>query len=360
MAKSNAIEVVISWDTTGSMYPCLSRVEDEVESLVTRLFRDIPDLKVGCIAHGDYCDASSSYVIKTLDLTKDPKQVVKFVRTAGKTNGGDAPECYELVLHEGRKFSWTAGKNKAMVVMGDDVPHAPAELQNSKHLDWRNELDLLLEAGVKVYGVQCLNRSHATFFWKEVAQKTGGMHITLDQFDSVRDLLMAICYQQQGHDNLKKFEKQVAEEGRMNRNLDSIFGAMLGRAPRSDFKTRDLDAVDPSRFQMMTVKKKMKILAFVEKNGLDFQPGKGFYEFTKSEKVQPHKEVVLIEKRTGDMFSGKKAREMMRLPKNTEVRINPKNYAEILGQYSVMIQSTSYNRDLVPGQKFLYEVDMSR
>lgn len=360
MAKSNAIEVVFSWDTTGSMYGCLSQVQDEVESIAKRLFRDIPDLKIGCIAHGDYCDAGSTYVVKTLDLTSDISQVVKFVRGAGRTGGGDAPECYELVLHEVRGFSWTAGKNKALVMMGDDVPHGPGEFQNTRKLNWRNELELLLEAQIKVYGVQCLGRPHATHFWKEIANKTGGMHITLDQFESVRDLLMAVCYQHQGQENLRRFEKQVVEEGRMNRNLDSIFGAMLGRAPRSDFKSRDLEVVSPGRFQMLTVKKNMDIEKFVTKHKLEFEPGKGFYEFTKPEKVQPSKQIVLIEKKTGDMYTGTKAREMLRLPRHTEVRIKPAEYPDLLKEFWVMIQTKSWNREMKVGQKFLYEVDMSR
>lgn len=360
MAKAKGIEVVLSWDTTGSMYPCLSQLLDETESLVKRLFNDIPDLRIGCIAHGDYCDASRSYVIKTLDLTDDPKKIVQFVRGAGRTDGGDAEECYELALHEGRKFSWTAGKAKAFVLTGDDVPHGPMYHQNTKKLNWRNELDLLQEAQIKVYGVQCLNRSHATHFWKEIADKTGGMHITLDQFSSIRDLIMAICYQQQGGENLKKFEKQVKDEGRMNRNLDSIFGSMLGRAPRTDYKTRDLEMVDPGRFQVLTVKKDMVIQQFVEKNGLEFDPGKGFYEFTKSEKVSGHKEVVLMNRATGDMYTGKKAREMMRLPRTMEIRVKPAEYYELLKEYRAFFQSTSWNRALKKGQGFLYEVDLSR
>ncbi|MGD9729303.1 MAG: VWA domain-containing protein, partial [Nitrospiraceae bacterium] len=179
---------MISFDTTGSMYPCLTQVRREVEKLVHNLFRDIPDLRIGIIAHGDYCDARSTYVTKMLDLTKDESKICNFVRTVESTSGGDTPECYELVLHEARTLSsWGTGRQKALVLIGDDVPHGPDYHGNKKKIDWRNELGLLLEAGVNVYGVQALGRRHATSFYKEIARKTGGFHLELNQFAQVAD-----------------------------------------------------------------------------------------------------------------------------------------------------------------------------
>ena len=37
------------------------------------------------IAHGDYCDASYSYVTKILDFTTDEKQLCEFVNTVSST-----------------------------------------------------------------------------------------------------------------------------------------------------------------------------------------------------------------------------------------------------------------------------------
>ena len=95
-----AVEVVFSFDTTGSMYPCLAQVRRNVKNTVTRLFEEIPGIRIGVIAHGDYCDKGSTYVTSHLPLTKDVNAIVKFVETVKPTGGGDAPECYELVLHE--------------------------------------------------------------------------------------------------------------------------------------------------------------------------------------------------------------------------------------------------------------------
>ena len=50
----NKIEVLFSFDTTGSMYPCLTQVRKNVKSTVKRIFKEIPDIRIGIVAHGDH------------------------------------------------------------------------------------------------------------------------------------------------------------------------------------------------------------------------------------------------------------------------------------------------------------------
>jgi hypothetical protein len=95
------------------------------------------------------------------------------------------------------------------------------------------------------------------------------------------------------------------------------------------------------------------IADFVKANGLSFKIGRGFYEFTKPVEVQDHKEVILQEKTSGDMFTGKKARELLGLPEHGTVKIKPGD----LGTYRAFIQSTSANRKLLGGTHFLYEIE---
>ena len=374
---NESVDVVISFDTTGSMYPCLSQVRRVCEEMVKDLFHDIPGLRVGIIAHGDYCDARSTYVTKVFPLSTDKAAINKFIRTVEATGGGDSPECYELVLHEARQLHWSASKSKVLVMIGDDVPHPPNYALNTKKLDWRNEIDLLTTMGVNVYGVQALGgyRSHATAFYREIAEKTGGFHLSLDQFATVRDLIMAICYKQVGPEALQNFEEAVVKAHRMNRGLEDNFAVLAGRkkptvySVRTDEKGRvhhsarsgmyadkPLEAVDSSRFQILEVDRNCAIKDFVIDQGLIFKTGRGFYEFTKAETIQHHKEIVLVHDKTGDMFTGDKAREMLGLPigETARTRFKP------LDGYTVFVQSTSYNRKLMGGTKFLYEVDLSR
>jgi hypothetical protein len=350
MTSSN-IEVVFSFDTTGSMYPCLTQVRRKIKQTVTRLMDELPLIKIGIIAHGDYCDQDSTYVTKILGICDDVDQICDFVQNVEPTGGGDAPECYELVLHQAQSLSWSDSANKSLVLIGDDLPHAPAH--NPQKLNWRKELEKLADGGITVYGVQALNRSHATPFYQEIANKSGGFHINLDQFSYITDLFLAVCYQQASNEQLQAYEQEIISQGRMNRGLNKIFNTMMNREATSYYESTDLRAVTPGRFQVLEVEQDISIKAFVLENGLRFKVGRGFYEFTKTETIQAKKEIILMDRTTGDLFEGSAAREMLGLPMDATIRIKPSN----LEKYIVFVQSTSANRKLIGDTKFLYEVE---
>lgn len=348
---TNAIEVVFSFDTTGSMYPCLTQVRRKIKETVTRLMNEISLIRIGIIAHGDYCDEHSTYVTKKFDLSGDVNAICHFVQNVEATGGGDAPECYELVLHEAQSLSWSSSASKSLVLIGDDIPHPPAH--NPKKLNWRQEVDKLSEKEIIVYGVQALNRSYATPFYQELAEKSGGFHVNLDQFSYITDLFFAVCYQQASHEQLQAYEQEVIDQGRMSRGLNQIFNSMMKRQETFYYAAADLRAVSPGRFQALDVDKDISIKAFVLENGLNFKVGRGFYEFTKTETIQAYKEIILMERGTGDLFEGDAAREMLGLPAGETARIKPNN----LEKYVVFVQSTSANRKLMGGTRFLYEVE---
>ena len=87
--------------------------------------------------------------------------------------------------------------------------------------------------------------------------------------------------------------------------------------------------------------------------GIKFLIGRGFYEFTKPEIVQKKKEIILMDKSTGELYEGSIARTIAGIGKNEEnKRIKPGE----LPKYRMFIQSTSPNRKLISGHGFLYEV----
>lgn len=355
MSKPDPIDVVFSFDTTGSMYPCLAEVRRKVASTVEQLFKEVPGIRIGIIAHGDYCDAHN-YVIKMLDLTDNKKEIVKFVKNVGRTGGGDWPECYELVLHEARRFTWSASKQKVLVMIGDATPHEPSYHLNTKNLDWRNELAMLTGQGVHVYACQAMGAREAKRFWSTLAKSSGGFHIDLNQFRHIHDLIMAVCYKQLSLDRLIAYQDHVQEAGRMNRDMARMFGVLSGKKVKTTWKVKKgLKAVEPGRFQIFDVLEDCAIKQFAEAMGATFKKGRGFYEFTKSVKVQSYKEVVLEHKESGDLFTGEQARDMIDLPYGEEGRVNPRDNK--LKDYIVFIQSTSVNRKLLKDTRFLYEVE---
>ncbi len=333
------------------MYPCLTQVRRNVESLIRRQFAEIPGIRIGVVAHGDYCDGPR--MISKHELSTDMRSLCRFVQTVESTGGGDAPEAYEAVLHEARGFNWTSGESKALVLIGDDVPHEASEHQNRHHLDWQNEARALNDLGVRIYGVQCLNRRYATRFYETIARLSGGYHLALDQFANINELLLAVSFQQASPEALENYEREIQTAGRMNRNLDNIFARLRGRAGPGSMGSTDLRAVPSGRFQVLSVDHDMPIKTFCESQGVTFGRGRGFYELTKPELIQGTKEVVLMDRRTGDLYAGSRARELLGLPLHDEdVRLRP----VYLTEYHVFIQSTSNNRRLMGGTRLLYEV----
>ncbi|KAH7703066.1 von Willebrand factor type A [Aphelenchoides avenae] len=130
-----------------------------------------------------------------------------------------------------------------------------------------------------------------------------------------------------------------------------MFDNLLGRENVAALPPGDMNAVNPGRFQVLDVDHDVSIKNFVEAQGVVFKKGRGFYEFTKTEMVQSYKEIILMDKNTGDMFEGAYARTLLGLPTNANAKISPENL-----DYVVFIQSTSYNRKLVGGTRFLYEI----
>lgn len=348
--SATSIDVVISFDTTGSMYPVLTQVRRKVKEVVNRLMGELPGIRIGIIAHGDYCDEGVTYVTEHLDLTHDTAAITDFVEQVRATGGGDAPECYELVLHEAQELSWRPEATHVFVLIGDDVPHPPAA--NPRRLNWRTEVTALTARGISVYAVQALNRRHATPFYRDLANISGGFHLNLDQFSEITDMLMAICYRQDTDIKIQLYEQEVQRAGRMSRSLKRAFATMQGRDLAVETGPVDLRAVPSGRFQVLEVDEAMPIQTFAQQNGLIFKAGKGFYEFTKTETIQARKEIVLQHRTTGDLFAGRQARVMLGLPFDEDARIRPTQ----LEEYRVFVQSTSYNRKLMAKTRFLYEV----
>lgn len=355
-------EIVFNFDTTGSMWPVLTQVRQNLNTTIARLFKEIPELRIGIGANGDYCDRGRPYITAHTDLTDDLEHLRKFVTTVQSTGGGgNGGEAYELALRESRtKYTWTQDANKILVMIGDEVAHTPTFRDNTDRIDWRKEVQALRDQGVAVYTIQALDRrdQNASSYYQNQAEIGGGYYLRLDQFSEIVDLIMAITYRQVGVDRLLEYETEVASKRMISRTLDLSFNVLSGRKQsvrHAVIASTDLQPVAPGRFQTLYVDADQPIKKFVEDNQLPFKTGRGFYEFTKREEVQEKKEVILRDLTTGDMYCGDEARNIIGLPKGQRGMIKP----DLAGKYQVFIQSTSYNRKLIAGTTFLYEVDQT-
>lgn len=110
-----------------------------------------------------------------------------------------------------------------------------------------------------------------------------------------------------------------------------------------------LAALHPGQYRMLEAKERCEIAPFVERStGRPYKLGEAFYQLVKREKIQPAKELAIMDKKTRRVYSGKNARLVLGLPDH-EVKTDPAGH----GDYDIYVQSTSVNRKLIPGQKVM-------
>jgi hypothetical protein len=86
---------------------------------------DIPGVRLAFMAHGDYYDLKNDrYLIKWLDFGATLDEICDFFEYLPITHGGDADECYELVLRKVRdSLSWTTGGVYKIYNLYRSAPH---------------------------------------------------------------------------------------------------------------------------------------------------------------------------------------------------------------------------------------------
>lgn len=92
------------------------------------------------------------------------------------------------------------------------------------------------------------------------------------------------------------------------------------------------------------------IKEFTEECGHQYKVGRGFYELMKKETIQTSKDIVVVGKKDSKVYSGREARGLVGLPDNMDVRVEPNSNPD----YTIFVQSTSVNRHLKIGTKYLY------
>lgn len=138
---------------------------------------------------------------------------------------------------------------------------------------------------------------------------------------------------------------------RSSRNLFTLDATQLNHATVS----KKLTKVDPKTYQFLDVPKKAntvrtEIRPFVEASisGFTYKTGCAFYQLTKPEMIQAQKQICVLNRGTGELYSGQEARDLIGLP-NVNLKVQPGQHTA----FDIFVQSTSVNRLLVGETKVL-------
>lgn len=190
------LDMVIAFDTTGSMSQYIGAVRKEVSDLIPQLFRENEDLRLGIVAFGDYWDMKNAQdfgdAYQVMPLTNNENNLIKFVENSRDTGGGDGPEFYELVLKKiVEETPWRDGSTRSILLIADAVPHEIGySFENYIHnnqIDWRVEGRKAADKKIKIDTVTITDEP----WFKELSRMTDGVSIPFRTGYKTADLVRA-------------------------------------------------------------------------------------------------------------------------------------------------------------------------
>lgn len=120
--RRTGLDIVIVFDSTGSMAGEIDAVKRQISGIMEALLRLIPKTRVGLCTYRDYGDI---YVARGISMTSNIDLLQDFLAGVTADGGGDHPEAVDAGLRwaiENNPFQGPS--RKVILVFGDAPPHA--------------------------------------------------------------------------------------------------------------------------------------------------------------------------------------------------------------------------------------------
>ena len=208
------LDMVIAFDTTGSMAAYIDAVRKEVAELVPRLFKDNENLRLGIVAFGDYCDMENAQdygkAYQCLMPTDNENDIIRFVRESQDTSGGDGDEFYELVIKKiVEETPWRPEATKAILLISDADPHLLGYTYKDyvvgNQIDWRLEAKKAAEQMIKIDTVTITDAP----WYKELSRMTNGVSVPFESGHKTAHLVEAATMSRGSLKSRMKFDKMA-------------------------------------------------------------------------------------------------------------------------------------------------------
>lgn len=220
-------DILLLFDTTGSMGGALSSATAQVASMVGSIDARLPDVQYGVAEVRDYPiydDADEAFAYRVNQpMTADRGAVASAIGKLVASGGGDAPEAYGGALHAataGAGFGWRTGARRLVVLVADELPHdddlnagIPASLTSrpspfdtgidpgpdgiigtGDDIDWQPLLDRMAHSGITLMYVLFEGPAAYLPYWQTWSGRTGGAAVEATDTDlgpKVADLAAA-------------------------------------------------------------------------------------------------------------------------------------------------------------------------
>lgn len=234
-------DMVIAFDTTGSMRSYIAAVRKHVEKTINDLFETVPNLRLKIVAFGDYCDmvrpqgegpaTEFGKAYQVIELTDDKAKLIQFVQDAKDTGGGDGDEFYELVLHRIiNESTWRSEANKAILLIADCDPHEVGYtlspwVKNAQY-DWRKEARIAAEKNIKIDTLRIIP---GTAWYAELSKITNGSCMDFRSSNKTAELVAGATYlSSRSTKGISKAKAMYAAA--VSRGDDELIGSYKGMA----------------------------------------------------------------------------------------------------------------------------------
>lgn len=194
--KQGMLDMVIAFDTTGSMAAYIDDVRKQVAELIPRLFKDNDDLRLGIVAFGDYCDMNGRHefgdAYQCLQPTNNVNDIIRFIKKSKDTSGGDYEEFYELVIKKiVDETPWRRGSTRSILLISDAEPHelgyCYGNIVRNNQIDWRHEARKAAKRRIKIDTVTI----DPLPWYKELSRITNGISVPFRSSHNTSDLVVA-------------------------------------------------------------------------------------------------------------------------------------------------------------------------
>lgn len=210
------LDMVIAFDTTGSMAAFIGAVRQEVADLIPKLFKDNPDLRLGIVAFGDYCDMVNAQefgdAYQCIMPTDNENELIRFIKESRDTNGGDGDEFYELVIKKiVEETPWREGSSRSILLIADSWPHrlgySYENIIKDNQIDWRNEARKSAEKKIKIDTVTITDAA----WFRELSALTNGISVPFQTGYKTGRLMEAAIYAKGSRKSRAKFDELYDE-----------------------------------------------------------------------------------------------------------------------------------------------------
>ncbi len=179
-APTPQVEVVFVLDSTGSMSELIEGAKQKIWAIANSIItqKPTPEVKIGLIS---YRDKGDTYITQLTDLTSDIDAVYTQLKSFSAAGGGDGPESVNQALWEAvHKMSWSDKEKRVyrvIFLVGDFPPH----------MDYQDDVKYpqtcldAMDKSLIINTIQCGENSETTAVWKEIAKKSEGTFVQIQQ-----------------------------------------------------------------------------------------------------------------------------------------------------------------------------------